>query len=135
MNRKQHERPTLLIVEDEPSTRKAMAELLERDGYRVITAGDESEAVKRARRVPPDLIIVELDGPPRSLLSVGERVRAELRGDTLIPIVAYAGKADDVVCEGGVISMGDNEYVTLPEDFQQLENLISQLLRMRRNDS
>lgn len=135
MNRKRHERPTLLIVEDEPSTGKAMAELLERDGYRVITAEDETEAVERARRVPPDLIIVELDGSPRRLLSVGERVRAEVRDDSQIPIVAYAGKADDIVCEGGVVSMGDNEYVTLPEDFQQLENLIGRLLRMRRNDS
>lgn len=135
MNSKLHERPTLLIVEDEPSTRAAMAELLERDGYRVITAEDEREAIERARRVPPDLILVELDGSPRRLLSVGERVRAELRDDAMIPIVAYAGKADDVVCEGGVVSMGDNEYVTLPEDFQQLENLIGQLLRISRNES
>ncbi len=135
MNRERHERPTLLIVEDEPSTREAMVELLERDGYLVITAEDETEAVERARRVTPDLIIVELDGTPRRLLSVGERVRAEVKDSGLIPIVAYAAEASDMVCEGGVVSLGDNEYITLPEDFQQLENLISQLLHMRRNES
>jgi DNA-binding response OmpR family regulator len=130
MGEKSTERLTLLIVEDEPSTREGMAELLEGGGYRVITAANEREAVKSARQASPDLILVELGGSPHELLSVGERVRAEVDSEVEIPIVAYAGKPDDLVEEGGEVSMGDNQYVTLPEDFQQLENLIERLLRI-----
>lgn len=128
MRRKKEERPTLLIVEDEQSTREGMAEILEKDGYRVITAKDEREAVENGRLVHPDLIIVEMGGSVLNLLSIGKRVRAELESAAKIPIVAYAGRPDEVVGEGGEVSMGENEYVTLPEDFCQLENLIERLL-------
>lgn len=122
------ERPTLLIVEDEPSTREGMADLLERNGYHVITAADEREAVENVRHIRPDLILVELEGSVRELLSVGERVRAEVEADVEIPIVAYAGHPNELVGEGEEVPLGDNQYVTLPEDFQQLENLIERLL-------
>lgn len=122
----------MLIVEDEEYAREGMAELLEKDGYRVITAADEREALDSVRREPPDLILVELGGPSHYLLSVGERVRAEAL-DAEIPIVAYAGRPDEVVREGGEVSLGDNEYVTLPEDFEQLEDLIERLLKNEPN--
>jgi two-component system OmpR family response regulator len=129
MGKKSDERLTLLIVENEQCTREGMVELLERGGYHVNTAADEREAVASARRSAPDLILVELGGTVAYLLSVGERVRAEAESDLVIPIVAYAEQADEVVGEGEEVSMGDNEYATLPEDFQQLENLIDRLLR------
>jgi DNA-binding response OmpR family regulator len=122
-------RPTLLILEDEQSTREGMAELLERDGYRVITAADESEALKSVRLETPDLILVELGVTVPELLRIGKRVRAEAYGNTVIPIVAYAGEPDEVVGEGDEVHMGDNGYVTLPEDFSQLEDFIERLLR------
>lgn len=122
------ERLTLLIVEDEQCTREGMAELLERDGYRVITAADEREARETARHQPPDLILVELGVTVPELLSVGERVRAEVKPDSEIPIVAYAVGPDEIVGEGEEVRMGDNEYATLPEDFNQLEELINRLL-------
>ncbi|HKS29600.1 MAG TPA: response regulator [Pyrinomonadaceae bacterium] len=126
---KKAERLTLLIVEDEPSTREGFAELLERDGYRVITAADEREAVQSARLETPDLILVELGVTVPELLSVGERVRAEVEADSEIPIVAYAGGPSEIVDEGEEVPMGDNQYVTLPEDFSQLADLIERLLR------
>lgn len=122
-------RLTLLVVEDEPSTREGMAELFGRDGYHVITAADEREALESARLQPPDLILVELGGTVRELLSVGERVRAEIESRPQIPIIAYADRADETVSEGEEVRVGDNQYVTLPEDFRQLEELIDRLLR------
>jgi CheY-like chemotaxis protein len=128
MGNKRTQRRTLLIVEDEQSTREGMAELLERGGYRVITAADEREAVESVRLVRPDLILVELGGTSLDLLSVGERVRGEAESNMEIPIVAYAGRPDELVGEGCDVLVGNNRYVTLPEDFQQLENLIERLL-------
>lgn len=128
MGKNATKRLTLLVVEDEPSTREGMAELLERDGYQVITAADEREALESARRHTPDLILVELGGTVRELLSVGERVRAETESEK-IPIVAYAEQPDEIVSEGEDVRVGDNRYVTLPDDFRQLEELIERLLR------
>lgn len=129
MGKRNAERLTLLIVEDEQCTREGMAELLERDGYRVITAADEREALETVRHESPDLILVELGEPVQELLSVGERVRAGVEPESEIPIVAYAGGPDEFVGEGDELRTGENEYVTLPEDFRQLEGLIERLLR------
>jgi CheY-like chemotaxis protein len=128
MGKMSEKRRTLLIVENEQCTREGMVELLERDGYHVHTAADEREAVASVRLSAPDLILIELGGTVDYLLAIGVRVRAEAGAGAGIPIVIYAEQAEEVIGEGEVVSMGDNQYATLPEDFQQLETLIGQLL-------
>ena len=60
--------PTVLIVDDEPIARVALAARLKRLGYRVIEAGDGKAGLEMLRRERPDLIILdwmmpEMDGP------------------------------------------------------------------------
>ncbi|MGH8832518.1 MAG: hypothetical protein ACREXV_15740, partial [Polaromonas sp.] len=50
----------ILVVQDVEETRDGIEALLLADGYRVDTARDEKDAVMRAQRRYPDLILVNL---------------------------------------------------------------------------
>ncbi len=59
--------PTVLVVDDEPTARMALAARLKRLGYRVIEAGDGKAGLEALRRERPDLTILdwmmpEMDG-------------------------------------------------------------------------
>ena len=57
---------TLLVVEDDPNIRDLMGRRLQRAGYVVITAVNGVEAILRARRDQPDLILrgIIAEAPP-----------------------------------------------------------------------
>ena len=54
---------TILVVDDTPANLGVVAELLETHGYRVVVAQDGSEALQRARRVRPDLVLLDVMMP------------------------------------------------------------------------
>lgn len=61
---------TILLAEDEPQVRRAVAQILERAGYRVVVACDGAEAVQALRRTSEpvhlailDVVMPELGGP------------------------------------------------------------------------
>ncbi|MBI1855300.1 MAG: response regulator, partial [Chloroflexi bacterium] len=51
---------TILVVEDEPSLQETLAYNLKKDGYVVEAVGDGRSALETARRLKPDLIILDL---------------------------------------------------------------------------
>ena len=55
--------PLLLVVEDVEEIRDGIVLLLTADGYRVDPARDEEDAVVRATRTPPHLMLVSLGEP------------------------------------------------------------------------
>ena len=55
--------PVALIVEDEPNTISAMAELVQREGFTASTASTLAEARTRLEEQPPDVILVDLQLP------------------------------------------------------------------------
>lgn len=57
-------RPDVLIVDDDPGVREAMADLLDDAGYRTVTAADGEQALKLLARTPsPCLIVLDLVMP------------------------------------------------------------------------
>ena len=55
---------TVLIVEDEVTTRSALIELLGKDGREIVTAGDGQEAMERLAKIPrPRVILLDLMMP------------------------------------------------------------------------
>ena len=51
---------TILVVEDEPSLQETLVYNLEKQGYTVEVAGDGRLAIAAARRLDPDLIILDI---------------------------------------------------------------------------
>jgi signal transduction histidine kinase/DNA-binding response OmpR family regulator/uncharacterized membrane protein affecting hemolysin expression len=55
--------PLVLVADDDPGIRNYLTQLLEQEGYRVITAGNGRYAVEAARNERPDLITMDLRMP------------------------------------------------------------------------
>jgi DNA-binding response OmpR family regulator len=53
----------VLIVEDDATTRKLVSQILVREGYEVTTAADGAEAIIEAKRILPDVMILDLALP------------------------------------------------------------------------
>jgi len=80
----------VLIADDDAAIRAIYAKALTHAGYEVIEATDGEEALERARRDAPDLIILDFSMPKRS----GLDCLAELKGDRAtreVPVIALTG--------------------------------------------
>ena len=118
--------PIILVVEDIEETRDGIEKLLTADGYRVNPARDEDDAVDRAKREPPVLILVSVDGAHSQVIALAARVRqrAELSDD--VPIVIFCIPS---IAEGAEVAIGRNIYITRPDNFDQLRTFLKRLLR------
>jgi len=124
--------PLILVVEDVEETRDGIEELLKADGYRVDPARDEEDAVGRARRERPSLILVSLAGPETDVIATAGRVRrrADLSED--VPIVIFCVST---VAEGAEVEIGNNIHLTRPDNFDQLRLFLHRLLHPLRPTS
>jgi CheY-like chemotaxis protein len=117
----------VMVVEDFEDNRFMMRRLLEMSGYRVVEAVNGEQAVEVAQRERPHLILMDLSLPLLDGLAATRRIRQyeELRR---VPIIAVSAH-DTSDFHADALAAGCNDYVTKPIDFEQLETLLSRLLR------
>ncbi len=65
---------TILLVDDDADILAAMRAVLERRGYRVVTAGDGNAGLAAAEREGPDLVVVVMMMPKKSGYLVLEKL-------------------------------------------------------------
>jgi DNA-binding response OmpR family regulator len=115
---------TILVVDDEPTLRETLAETLEADGFRVVTAADGREALARFREHHPDLVVLDLMLPELS----GIEVCRILRQESGVPILMLTAKSSEVDKVVG-LELGADDYVTKPFSLRELNARIRALLR------
>lgn len=121
---------TIFLVEEDDETRPLLKENLQRDGYRVIVALDEEDALERVGggRVRADLVLMNLVGKTTAeVLTIGRGIRAHAEFDEATPLVVMAEKYGADV-EGTDVNVGDNDWLTYLEDPYQLRDLLARLL-------
>ena len=118
---------TVLLVEDTEDNRFMMRRLLEMAGYRVVEAMNGEEAVKLAKSESPHLILMDLSLPVIDGLAATRLIR-KLPACESTPIIAVSAH-DTSDFQSEAIEAGCNSYVTKPIDFNDLEELIAQLLK------
>jgi DNA-binding response OmpR family regulator len=115
----------VLVVEDVEEIRDGIEKLLTTDGYRVDPARSEDDAIDRASRRCPDLILVSLGGSPLKVIARAARIRQRAGIDERVPVVVFCVPTLD---QGAEIGIGHNVYVTRPDNFDQLRSFLNRLL-------
>ena len=82
---------TVLVVDDDPQVTELVAEILQPEGYQVLTANDGQMAIDMALTVRLDLMVLDLKMPNLSGFEVVRQLRAHPEGHD-IPIVIYTSK-------------------------------------------
>lgn len=118
------ERPTVLLVDDEPQIVRALGISLKAMGYRIDTAATGEEALRRAAANPPDAVIVDLGLPGID----GVDVIYALRGWTTVPILVLSVR-DAVNEKIRALDAGADDYVTKPFAMGELAARLRAALR------
>jgi DNA-binding response OmpR family regulator len=114
----------ILIVEDDTNLLATLKYNLEKDGYDVITAVDGAEAVETARKIKPDLIVLDVMLP----IMNGFEVCRVLRKKMTAPILMLTAKAEEMDKIIG-LEIGADDYVTKPFSMRELLARIRAMLR------
>ncbi len=102
-------RRSVLVVDDDPKLVELVRLYLERDGYRVRTAGDGRQALEAMRNGPPDLLILDLMLPEVDGLQICRQVREQ----SDVPIIMLTAKTTEGDRITG-LDLGADDYVTKP---------------------
>ncbi|MBN1160811.1 MAG: response regulator transcription factor [Dehalococcoidales bacterium] len=114
----------VLVVDDDVKTVELVKLYLTRDGYRVLTAYDGNDALRMAREIHPDLIVLDLMLPGMNGLDVCRTLRQE----SDVPIIMLtAMTTDDDRLTG--LNLGADDYVTKPFSPRELAARVRAVLR------
>lgn len=102
----------VLVADDEPDILEIMKYNLSNEGYEVITARDGDEALEKARRTLPDLVVLDVMMPRKNGVEVCELLRAQPAfKDTLI-IFLTALNDEGTQIKG--LETGADDYIAKP---------------------
>jgi two-component system KDP operon response regulator KdpE len=116
----------ILVVDDEPQIRRALATNLRARGYRVDLAEDGEQALVLAADHHPDLVILDLGLPGID----GIEVVRGLRGWSSVPILVLSVRADEHD-KVEALDAGADDYVTKPFGMNELLARMRAALRRR----
>lgn len=97
------QRPTILVVEDDPDLRLVHSEILSHEGYEVLTAADGVEALEVVENDgPPAMILLDLRMPRMNGWDLAERLRQRpaWRDIPVVVVAAHYRIADEAAAIG-----------------------------------
>ena len=117
--------PRLLVVEDDPAILTGLVDLLEREGFEVLTARDGAAGLRRGLKEEVDLIVLDVLLPKVDGYEVCRRLRAD---NVTIPILMLTAKTQEADKVMG-LERGADDYVTKPFGVAELVARVKALLR------
>lgn len=117
----------ILFIDDEPGYTRAMTYALEKEGYEVISASNGLQALIKAQKGNPDLIILDVMLPGMDGFEVCSRLRNDPQ-TSHIPIIMVSAKGQDSDKSTG-LRVGALDYLTKPVDNSALLGKIDVFLQ------
>jgi len=114
----------ILIVDDEENIAEALKYNLVREGYEVSISNDGRQALEKAQREKPDLVILDLMLPGMNGLDVCRTLR---QGST-VPILMLTAREEEVDKILG-LELGADDYMTKPFSLRELVARVRAMLR------
>ena len=117
----------VLIADDEPDILEILKYNLENEGYEVITAKDGNDAMEKAKRTEPDLIVLDIMMPGKTGVEVCELLRRQPAFKETIIIFLTAINDEGTQIKG--FGTGADDYVSKPVSPKVFMSKINSLFR------
>lgn len=115
----------VLVVDDDVDAAESMAALLELDGHRIEMTHSGLEVLAIARRIVPDLIVMDIGLPGLDGYEVARLVRQErLLDRTLLVAVTGWGRDDD---KRAAVEAGFDIFLVKPVGLDPLREVLARL--------
>lgn len=116
----------ILYIEDNPENRMLVKRVLEVEGYTIALAHDARSGLAEALRLPPDLILMDINLPEVDGYTLTERMKAEtaLKHIRVIALTANVMKGD----RERTLAAGCDGYIQKPIDVDELPQQIARFL-------
>ena len=117
---------TILVAEDERDIRELIAFSLRYGGFEVEEAVNGIEAIEKARKLRPDLIIMDVRMPKKTGYEACQELK-ESNETKDIPIVFLSAKGQEAEIKQG-IELGAVDYILKPFETEQLPKRMAEIL-------
>ncbi|HLG35411.1 MAG TPA: response regulator [Bacteroidia bacterium] len=117
---------TILLIEDNTNIRENACEMLELEGYKVISAANGKTGIALAKQDKPDIILCDILMPEAN----GYEVFNDLKNDSEtahIPFVFLTASAERKEVEAG-LGMGAKGYISKPFEAEELFGTVARCL-------
>lgn len=116
----------ILVVDDNPTNLKLVSDVLEFDGYHILTATDAEAAQEVIKASLPDLILMDIALPGMDGLTLTRLLKADegTRHIVIVALTAFAMRGDDKKAR----EAGCDGYITKPIDTRTLSTTIAEYL-------
>ena len=117
----------ILIVEDNTMNLELISDILKKRAYQIISTDNGDKAIKLAKEVHPDLILMDIQLPIMDGYEATRRIKSdpELKHIPIIVITSYAMSGD----REKAIKAGCDGYVLKPIDTRELPKLVEKYLQ------
>jgi DNA-binding response OmpR family regulator len=116
----------VLVAEDEPDIRDLIVYSLEFAGYRVVQASNGEDAIDKAEREQPDLILLDVRMPKLTGYEACERLKAR-ETTRHIPVVFLSALSQESEIRYG-LGLGGEEYIIKPFAPDELYRRVTAIL-------
>lgn len=114
----------VLVIDDSPDLGRLIRVTLERAHYEVVSAKDGESGLKLARKIRPDLVVLDIGLPGID----GFEVLKALRIQGGVPVIVLTGSRTEVDCIVG-LKLGADDYLTKPISMPELAARVEAVLR------
>lgn len=120
----------ILVVDDEKDIVEFIQYNLETEGFKVLTAFNGEEALKKIKK-NPDLIVLDIMMPKMSGYNVLKKVRSDekYKGIPVLFLTAKSSESDEIAG----LELGADDYITKPVSIKKLVARIKSNLRMKKS--
>ena len=120
----------ILVVEDDPVILEAVVYNLETEGYKVDTASDGTDGLEAARKLRPDIVLLDIMLPNMSGLDVCRLLKDELDQ----PVILMTARDAEIDVLNG-FDCGADDYITKPFIVGMAEEIIGGPARLQQSDA
>jgi two-component system, sensor histidine kinase and response regulator len=124
------DRPSILVIDDEPNNFDVIQTLLGNEGYTFHYASSGQRAIDRLDRIQPDTILLDVMMPDLDGIEVCRRIRASIEWQAvpILLVTALTDKSELQRC----LSTGADGFITKPVNRLELQSRVASIVRLKR---